>query len=475
MKLNSNSVINSFQQNLPGLNKKEKEKEFSQEEIKDTVTFAGKGLQAMEGKDNILEAIKEGEAYIKAIAGSNRGSKEARLARIALKASTEGDCSLADMANMESLENLSPLMKQKGIALSDSMKALSLLFKPLEAVYHATLETLSSVSGGAVSLIAAKTGLKAMKSLEKEMNPMSPALAAEPFLIGIAEHSRENEKAGNIADFLQDEITPNLTYPSNAAYRVALEAIANGFSQPETSILARIGSEMINSMPGHEKDIAPLALPVLDKMNDSENPLISEVAGTIHDKANSLLKDEKKDEMFSLLKIGLKELEETFPGSVEETAKAGVKMMDALEKANPPLSNELIAETGEAYLDFIRENTEDQKSQAITEITESIYTDDEEGVTAKALYRSALQSLSSSEPFSLSSYLDIGLNAIKSLEGDKDNSESQVKIARKFIESIYSGYEIPEEIKAVLELPEDSENIAGKHVEILNKLKGSQQ
>jgi len=354
------------------------------------------------------------------------------------------------------------------------MKFLSIMFESLKSVYEATLETIASGVEGSIGLIAAQAGLKAMKGLEKGLNPMSPALAAEPFIIGIAECKRENPKAREIADFLQEELPAYLTYPSNAAYKVALEAMSKGLSEPTSFVFSKIGIEIINSIPGHEKDIVPLAQSVLEKLSEDKHPLVAEVAESIAYGVTRLEKDEKKDEMVSLYKIAFKELEETDPGAVDEVAKAGVKMMDAMSKSDRPLPAEIIAKTGRTYLKFINENVKYDKYHAVISTVTQVDPDDEEGITAVALYKSALEFLMVNEekPFALSSFLEIALKAMRNLEVGK-NTASQVRIARNFLRSVYDGYEMEPEVKTVLNLPVDSENIVDKHVELLNKLKES--
>jgi len=481
----NNSAINTFQGKLPIMgSEKDEKRNFSPEEVKDTVTFSQKGLKAMSEKDNILDAIKEGEAYIEAIASQNRGSREARLAGIAMKVTEENDCFLATLSNKEIFDSLGNI---PGIGTGNLTK-LAVLFEPLEAVYRSTLETLASGSGGAVSLIAAQTALKAMESLDKGANPLAPALAAEPFMIGIAEHERENKKVGDIADLLQEELSPNLAYPSNAAYKIAMEAMANGCSEPSNRILARIGNGIINSMPGQEKDIAPLAKCVLEKMADDSNPLVNKVADIILDRIGSLENDMKeedkkeksKEAMLSLYRAGFNGLGEINTGSEYEpmtldgVAKTGIMLLDSLKKTEPPLPSDMIAEIGKACLNFITENVENQKCEAIRETRIRCDDEETENVAKSALYRSTLEALvnDAEKPFSINAYLDIGLNAMKSLDGGK-HTNSQVAIGRAFLKLLADNYPsgLPKDVASVMELPPETENIAGKYEEALNKLK----
>ena len=412
-----------------------------------------------------LNAIKEGKTYIEAIAGYNKGSWEACLARIAMKAIGEGDSFLANIVNKE-------MLQENPSEISGANKSFPMAFESLKALYEATLETIASGVEGSIGFMAARAGLKAMKEIEKGLYPAAPALAAEPFIIAIAECKRENPKAGYIADFLQEELPPYLTSPSNAAYKVALEAMAKGFSEPTGFILSKIGLEVINSIPGHEKDVAPLAKSVLEKLSEDMNPLVAEVAGTIVDAIKSLEKDEKKDEMVSLYKISFKELEHTEARTVKEVAEAGVKMMNALSKADRPLPPEIIAETGEAYLNFINDYAESDRYHAFINTVKLVHSNDENGITAIALYKNALEFLmmDKGKAFSVPSLLDVALNAMRNLK-EGNNSASQIKIARIFIRSACDGYEIESDVRAVLDLPVDSEHIVHRHVEILNKLK----
>ncbi|OQA14589.1 MAG: hypothetical protein BWY64_03181 [bacterium ADurb.Bin363] len=481
----NNSVINTFQGKVPFMgSEKEEKRNFSSEEVKDTVTFSQKGLKAMSEQDNILDAIKEGEAYIEAIASQNRGSREARLAGIAMKITEESDCFLATLSDKEIFNNLQNIPEIG----TGNLNRLAVLFEPLEAVYRSTLETLASGAGGALSLIAAQTALKAMESLEKGANPLAPALAAEPFMIGIAEHDRENKKMGDIADLLQEELSPNLTYPSNAAYKIALEAMAKGCSEPSNRILARIGNGIINSIPGQEKDIAPLAKCVLEKMADDNNPLVNKVAEIILDEIESLENDMKeedkkeksKEAMLSLYRAGFNSLGEINAGSEYEpmtldgVAKTGITILDSLNTIEPHLPSETIAEIGKTYINFITENVKNQTCEVIKETR--IRCDDEEtkNIARSALYRSTLEALINDEdkPLNINTYLDIGLSAMKSLDGGK-HTNSQVAIGRAFLEFLADGYPsgLPTDVASVLDLPPETENIAVKYGEALNKLK----
>jgi len=463
MKINSN--LNSLRNILPEGLKKEEHLCFSMEEMQDTMTFAGRGLQAMEEQQDALNAIRKGETYIEAIAGYNKGSWEACLARIAMKAIGEGDSFLANIVNKEMVQEIPE-------EISGRDETLSIVFDALKALYEATLETIASGVEGSIGLMAAHAGLKAMKEIEKGLYPVAPALAAEPFIIAIAECKRENPKAGYIADFLHEELPAYLTSPSNAAYKVALEAMTKGCSEPTGFILSKIGLEVINSIPGHERDVAPLAKSVLEKLSEDMNPLVAEVAETIVDGIKSLEKDEKKDEIVSLYKISFKELEHTAGRTVQEAAEAGVKMMDSLSKSDRPLPPKIISKTGEAYLNFINEYSETDIYHAFINTVKLVHSDDEDGITALALYKNALELLKmdKGKAFSVPSFMNMALRTMKNLE-EGNNTASQIKIARIFIRSACDGYEIEPDVRAVLDLPVDSEHIVHRHVEILNKLK----
>jgi len=248
--------------------------------------------------------------------------------------------------------------------------------------------------------------------------------------------------------------------------------MTKGCSEPTGFILSKIGLEVINSIPGHERDVAPLAKSVLEKLSEDMNPLVAEVAETIVDGIKSLEKDEKKDEIVSLYKISFKELEHTAGRTVQEAAEAGVKMMDSLSKSDRPLPPKIISKTGEAYLNFINEYSETDIYHAFINTVKLVHSDDEDGITALALYKNALELLKmdKGKAFSVPSFMNMALRTMKNLE-EGNNTASQIKIARIFIRSACDGYEIEPDVRAVLDLPVDSEHIVHRHVEILNKLK----
>jgi len=423
--------------------------EFTQYHIKDVAAFARWGLQEMEiaRGDGIIMVIKKGESFIKKIASDRGDPIASRLARVALKVSTPGDSTLSDLLGEETDND--PSRTSKGDA---QFRTYSILYEPIEAVYRAALETLSLEMDGPLGFIIAATGIKAMKILEKSKNPMSPALAGEPFLLGAAECERRSSNRRKFAEFIQEEISPALAIPANFAYMTALNILSGDVDYSHGVMLAKVGSGIVDIMSGN-KEIAAMAEPFLCEISASGNVMekkladrVMEIGGDLADADGADMKTRRgKARRAFLYKTCLNMIAVGIPGDPASAAMNGLELIWTLEKHDPPFRQKDMAGIGEVYISVICRSSEEMKPTAIGELTRGISRVKENGEPAAALYRAALEELSveGDKLVDTTTFRRIAARSLENLD-DSQNPLASAYLSRHFIGIIKSCCKDPE-------------------------------
>lgn len=460
--------------NFPGALQEETKKEPPMKEPEDVVSFAREGLEKMESMGLSGESLNVGERYLDAIFRKNKGSASSRLARIALKASCEDDILLTQLNNKEILGQISSI----GNANIDTGMISQVIGGGTDIVYKSALETIASGMTGSLCTMAAATGLNAMDRAKKSILPFTPAMVAEPYIMGIAEHSGENASINELTDFLADELSPLMTYPSNGAYRAALESIKSNTVDDKINTLAEMGIATHNEIPENNRlDFYQVIRLFGDEIENSEGPY-ADIMGIVNEKCSYYYNDNAHNDfdthevktayhlmMTSLNSIREAKAEAESDGKEEEPVKTFINFSSKLinSLSNNPEKTKVadIVDIGIESIDRLNES-EISGIRPITETATSIIRG-ERSKNELILINSMLDRLYSGDTVvDMTTYLKFGLALMDDLKtkGAEDSFTAKVgKTFYKFLdENVPDSFGIPEQTASLIEEAMECEN-----------------